>query len=314
MSLRASYRRLSRPARRLIGVGAFACVLGIGWLWLGRALLTRWLIDAVNRGDTTQVRRLLRWGANPNQSKNIVFWDADSMTGPWTALDLAAWQGRTDLARLFIVRGADVNRRDLNGNTALIWAMRHGGPSDTIPFLLAHGADVHVRDDAGNNLLCIGVFGSIGRQMELLFGHGLDINAKVNNDCTIIEQAVNLHYVEETRILLEHGADWKYCAKPENCAWLTAAKSGQTPMLKLLFEHGADVNAPLHGTTPLAAAATGGHVEATQFLLSQGANPNIKTGYKHTLLTDITDLGAQWSTRQTKWNEIAMLLRMAGAK
>lgn len=318
MSLRTFYRKLSRPARKFIWVGALACVLGMGWLWLGRALLTRWLIDAVNRGDTAQVRRLLRWGADPNQSKSIVFWDHENMWCPWTALDIAAWQGRTDLVRIFIDNGADVNHLDGHGNTTLMWALRHGGPSDTIPFLLAHGADIHVCDASGNNLLYTAISNNIGRQMELFFVSGMDVNARVHDDidssCTLIEQAVKWQEVEETRILLEHGADWKHCSNAQNCAWLTAAEVNRPQLLKLLIEHGADVNAPLHGTTPLAAAATGGNVKATRFLLSQGANSNIKTGSKRTLLADVTELGVEESMGQAQWHEIALLLRKAGAK
>ncbi len=285
MSLRSSYQKLSRPSRKMIRLGLFACASWVGWQLFFYPLLTRQLIDAVNEGRMSDAHRLLRWGANPNQFKKIVFWASENNSqGPWMALDTAAHQGRTDMVRLFLDQGAAVNQRDTYGNTTLIWAMAHKGPSDIIPLLLARGADIHVCNSSGNNLLYIAATYKMGRQMELFCKSGIDINAHVKDDITAIEVAVNNNEVEEARILLEHGADWKHCSSEKSCVWLNATQLGHTAILKLLIEHGADVNAPVHGTTALTAAAINDHLEIVKLLLSKGANPNIKTQDGYTTL------------------------------
>ena len=53
--------------------------------------------------------------------------------------------------------------------------------------------------------------------------------------------------------------------------------SGHMPMLELLLEHHADLNAPSpNGTTPLMMAAGYGSPEAVRYLLSRGANAQLR--------------------------------------
>ena len=315
MSLRSSYQKLSRPCRKLIALGVFACFSSFAWRLIIYPMLTRQLIDAVTNGKISDVRRLLRWGANPNQSKAIIFWECEDTFCSSTALDVAAHQGRTDIVRLFLDKGAAINHRDQGGATVLTSALYHG-PSDTIILLLARGADVHVCDTSGNTMLHTGVSGHIGRQLELFCHRGIDINARNHVGCTAVEYAVMDNAVEETRILLENGADWKHCSSKNACVWLNAAQGGRTRILKILMQHGADANAPIHGTTALFMAASNNHVEATRFLLEHGANPTIKDEAGHTLFASIqypkTPDNSPDSKR--KRNEIIMLLREAGAK
>src|ERR1017187_10344224 len=57
-----------------------------------------------------------------------------------------------------------------------------------------------------------------------------------------------------------------------------AANKGQIEIVKLLVEHGADLNYthPITKMTALSLAAYNGSMEVVQYLLSKGADPNIK--------------------------------------
>ena len=60
--------------------------------------------------------------------------------------------GKTDLAIKKIENGADVNAKDNDGDTPLIWASCEGH-TEIVKLLLAHGADVNTKDNDGGTPL-----------------------------------------------------------------------------------------------------------------------------------------------------------------
>ncbi|MEM9163751.1 MAG: ankyrin repeat domain-containing protein [Cyanobacteria bacterium P01_F01_bin.4] len=92
------------------------------------------LIEATLAGDVEAVRSQLQTGTDPNVVYNTN-----------TALTYAARDGFTDIARLLIDAGADVNWIDGEGVTPLILAAFKNHPELT-GLLLDHGADTAVRD------------------------------------------------------------------------------------------------------------------------------------------------------------------------
>ncbi len=92
------------------------------------------LIEATLAGNIDDVRTLLQQGTDPNLVYNTN-----------TALTYAARDGFTDIARLLIDQGANVNWIDGEGVTPLILAS-FKGHIELVELLLAHKADVTVRD------------------------------------------------------------------------------------------------------------------------------------------------------------------------
>lgn len=66
----------------------------------------------------------------------------------WTALMWSAYQGHSDTARLLLDAGADVDIQDNNGWTALIYAAALGY-ADTVKLLLDAGADIDIQNNSG---------------------------------------------------------------------------------------------------------------------------------------------------------------------
>jgi tetratricopeptide (TPR) repeat protein len=87
------------------------------------------LESAVHKGDVKKVKELLDKGANVNEFKY------------GTALMIAAQDGRLEIARLLIDRGADINVQSNMGWTALGLAA-DGGHTDMVDLLITKGADV----------------------------------------------------------------------------------------------------------------------------------------------------------------------------
>ncbi|WP_161634936.1 ankyrin repeat domain-containing protein [Leptolyngbya sp. Heron Island J] len=92
------------------------------------------LIEATLAGNVETVSQLLQGGIDPNLVYNTN-----------TALTYAARDGFTEIARLLIDYGADVNWIDGEGVTPLILAS-FKGHLELTQLLLEHGADVTVRD------------------------------------------------------------------------------------------------------------------------------------------------------------------------
>ena len=92
------------------------------------------LIEATLAGDVERVRSLLRTGTDPNLLYHTN-----------TALTYAARDGFTDIARVLIDSGANVNWIDGEGVTPLILAS-FKGHIELVRLLLDHGAKTSVRD------------------------------------------------------------------------------------------------------------------------------------------------------------------------
>ncbi|KAK3897897.1 ankyrin repeat-containing domain protein, partial [Staphylotrichum tortipilum] len=93
------------------------------------------LRSAVNSGHGERVLALLAAGADI---------DAEDSVGGGTALTLATWLCREDLVHVLLENGADVNRPDRSGRTALQYAAVDGY-HDLVELLVEHGAHLNAK-------------------------------------------------------------------------------------------------------------------------------------------------------------------------
>ncbi|RSM20764.1 hypothetical protein CDV31_000454 [Fusarium ambrosium] len=93
------------------------------------------LRSTINSGYKQRVLALLDGGADI---------DALDQIGDCTALTHAAWLRRDDFVELLLENGADPNRREQHGRTALHIAIKHGY-SSIVAMLVNHGPDINAR-------------------------------------------------------------------------------------------------------------------------------------------------------------------------
>jgi uncharacterized protein len=98
--------------------------------------------DAIERNDLAAVKKLL----SPDTDVNSFDPRHPQLETP--ALITAASLGYSEVVRLLLTNGADVNARDAGGGTALIWAC-NGGHIDCTRLLFAAGADPNLRNNSG---------------------------------------------------------------------------------------------------------------------------------------------------------------------
>lgn len=97
--------------------------------------------------------------------------------------------------KLALANGVNVNERDADGRTALMWAARNNF-ADIAELLLDHGADVDAKDKEGMTAARWAVFGITNRYgsreaLGLLVARGADIENAQTHQTTILKYAKN---------------------------------------------------------------------------------------------------------------------------
>src|SRR5262245_37733998 len=158
----------------------------------------------------------------------------------------AMMKGDQAALRTLVQRKADVNAPQVDGATALHWAV-YRDDGDSADLLITAGARVDAKNREGVTPLAMAsLFGS-ARMVERLLAGGADAKQK--------------GAAGETMVML-------------------AAHNGNPDVIKRLVGAGADVNAtePLRGTTALMWAAEQRHASAVKMLLELGADHRAKSG------------------------------------
>src|SRR5262249_38896027 len=179
-------------------------------------------------------------------------------------------------------QGADSNRRNDANATALMWAATD---FEKTKVLVDHGADVNARsNDFRTPLMIAAIRQGNAAVVKLLLDHGANPNpnARPLTESSPLIQAATAEDAETMQLLRDRGADAKMAAQPalsmaitmrcSKCVDLLIAKGldrdaytgalqetavlADVNMIRLLLDHGADVNSvDPTGRTPLMYAA-----------------------------------------------------------
>jgi ankyrin repeat protein len=163
--------------------------------------LNKRLMEAVDKRDINQVKELLEAGADPN------FIDASSLS----VLMNAAYRGNTDIARILLKYGADVNLANKYGGNVLFAPIYK---SEMLKLLL----------DAGANPNVVAIDTDKGESMSPLAGYAIQGN------------------VEITKMLLDAGADPNIQVMEGYSPLIFASANNNLEVVEVLLQYGADKN------------------------------------------------------------------------
>jgi uncharacterized protein len=176
----------------------------------------------------------------------------------------AAMHGDKAAVRSLILKKADVNAPQIDGTTALHWAVQ-ADDLELADLLIRNGAKVSVANVAGATPLQLAAVNGSAPLLERLVAAGADPNAPLTRSGdTALMIASRTGKVDAVRVLLDRGA--KVNAQETwggTTALMWAVSEKHPDVAKLLVEHGADVNARSYyvpsasgrgfeGTTPVA--------------------------------------------------------------
>ncbi|KAN0141605.1 Ankyrin repeat-containing domain protein [Lactarius tabidus] len=202
----------------------------------------------------------------------------------------------SNVARLLLELGLDVNARDKDGDTPLHFACFHGN-FKTALVLLDHGAEVNAQNADGQTPLHrVSQSSDYDNDdnplvAQLMLKRGADVNSRDKDQATPLHLASYYSKSQTARVLLDYGAE----SEAQNA-------DGQTPLHRtsqglhyrcddnfrvpqLLLEHGVDVNArDKDQETPLHSAAYTSRLETIRVLLGYGADVSAKNIRGHTPL------------------------------
>jgi ankyrin repeat protein len=177
-----------------------------------------------------------------------------------TALHKVSLLGNPNIIHLILNHGADVDAQDDGGSTPLHLVISDASPWDAeqaIGVLLERGANINMRNHEGQTAL----HKASSRRddiviMYLILKHHPDVNALDNNGSIALHLAIsdaNSWYARRAvGLLLEHGANINLRNGQGQTALHSASLRGYPNIIHLILNHGADVDAQDNdGSTPL---------------------------------------------------------------
>jgi len=206
-SLAAQFSGTVRACVQLV----FVVVLSIGVVHQSSAQA---IFDAVKQGDAAAVRRMLatnarqvvtatdgegyiplHWAAVFGRTEIMrMLIDAGAdVNAPnkslWTPLHDAAWHGQTEAIDLLILHGARLDAMTDDGNMPIHKAA-HNGKSLSVTYLLMYGTEVDVPNRDGNTALAVAAFYGQADVCKLLIAVGADIHHKNNYGSAPMDEAM----------------------------------------------------------------------------------------------------------------------------
>ncbi|KAL6887036.1 hypothetical protein GGI43DRAFT_264528 [Trichoderma evansii] len=111
-----------------------------------------------------------------------------SPTGKFIELIAASYYGHHAIVKLLVEKGANIEAKDSDGRTALLWAAEKGHQA-TVKLLVEKGADIEAKDSDGLTPLSFAAENGHQATVELLVEKGADIEAKDSDGRTPLSWA-----------------------------------------------------------------------------------------------------------------------------
>jgi uncharacterized protein len=176
--------------------------------------------------------------------------------------------------RSLLQKGVDVNAAQIDGTTALHWAV-YNDDAETVALLVQAKANVNGVNRYGVPPLALACTNGNLATVKLLLEAGADANATMKGEETVLMLASRSGNVDVVKALLNSSAKVDARERHGQTALMWAAAEGHTAVVRLLMEAGADLNAKLDsGFTPFFLAVREGRLDTVRAFLAAGIDVN----------------------------------------
>ena len=136
-----------------------------------------------------------------------------------TLCDKNFWKTASQAEVATEISKADVNARDADGKSALIWAALWSGTAENMKVLLDAGANVNARDADGRTALMLAAGFSTADNVKVLLNAGANVNARTEDGRIALMAAAGFSTADNVKVLLNAGADASLKSADGNTAW-----------------------------------------------------------------------------------------------
>lgn len=219
-----------------------------------------------------------------------------------TPLQLAIRNADTEMVRLLIKYGADVNRDYTNGLTPVMLAARSGN-TDILRLLIEAGADISkILTRTGDTALIMAASAGYKECVEMLIDAGADINLKNDDGMSAIMGAAAYGHTQvlENLIIQDSNTNISHSESLSTSLMFSLLGLNYAPLdthermlesIHILLAAGADISGNNKwGYPAIRVAVTAGNIEAVKLLLEYGADLNWKDENKCTLLFYVNEV------------------------
>ncbi|XP_071572548.1 uncharacterized protein [Temnothorax nylanderi] len=228
--------------------------------------MNRLLYKAAKRGHKDIVNALITRGAYVDA---VIICDL-------TPLCCAAYGGHEEVVEILIASGANVNIKSYEGTPLHLAAAN--GHDNVVKVLLDNKANININDNKNRKPLELAVArGHLQVVKMLLQYEKIDMDAKGNNDWTILHIASQENNLGMVKYLVDKGSDVNAKNASGSKPIHIAARDGYKDTVEFFFSKGLSINdRGAFNQTLLHYAAMKGDLEVAKYLISQGADINAK--------------------------------------
>ena len=175
-------------------------------------------------------------------------------------------------------KGADINGRDDDGFTPLMWAAASGNEECTKLLIKKH-APLESKDKQGSTALLNAAGMGAVMTVKMLLDKGADMAARDEKEFTALHKAARNGHPTVCKLLVDHYKfDVDARDNEDGTPLIFAAYKGHNDVVETLMARKANVNAAgSRSNSALMLAVTGNHLSTVTLLLEHGADLNSKT-------------------------------------
>ena len=176
---------------------------------------------------------------------------------------------------ILVEGGANVNAKDMYGNTPLLLAVEKKD-RETVKYLIDKGANVNVKNNNGDTPFMAAARNGDIETIKLLMSKGVNVNSKDGKGNTILIEAINRNNDEMVKFLLENGANVnvrdKWMNKEKTALMLVIENYMPVEIMEIMVAKGVELDVKDEdGNTALITAVQRNNIAAVKLLTAKGA-------------------------------------------